>query len=51
MEGAREFFEAVAHDFQQTNAVPKYDRDRPLIAVPILGTGGGGGGGYILIYP
>src|SRR5687768_6793506 len=40
LEAAREFFDRVARDFAERE--PRYGRERPLIALPLVGTGQGG---------
>lgn len=39
--------DAVALDIQTNKSPPKYDRERHLVALPILGTRGGGGREYV----
>lgn len=46
MEGARDFLDAVAFDFETNKPPIKFDRERYLVALPILGTGGGGAARY-----
>lgn len=40
VEGARQFFKAVAEDLQ--GKPPRFGRSRPLVALPLIGTGKGG---------
>src|SRR5215470_2999367 len=42
VQGAREFVRTASEDLRDRQRAPVYGRERPLLALPLVGTGGGG---------